>query len=144
VRAALDGLGVLAVHDVIVPDRRGLTQIDHLVRAPDAVLVLQTRRYSGIVSSEVNGREWVQCFEDRTESFVLPNPRTEMSLHVLAYYMKRVIAISGRQGADPGHPGLIARISPTVLRNPSDAGQPTSNRNRVFPRCRPVEVLRSR
>jgi hypothetical protein len=43
---------------------------------------------------------------------------------------------TGRWGADEGHPGLIARTSPTVRRNPSDAGQPTSNRNRFFPRPR--------
>jgi hypothetical protein len=84
VRAALDGLGVLAVHDVIVPDRRGLTQIDHLVRAPNAVLVLETKRYSGIVSGEVNGREWVQCFEDRAERFVLPNPLRQNFRHCRA------------------------------------------------------------
>jgi hypothetical protein len=48
---------------------------------------------------------------------------------------------SWRWGADAGHPGLIARISPTVRRNPSDTGQPTSNRNRVFPRPRSNPAL---
>jgi hypothetical protein len=82
VRAALDGLGVLALHDVIVPDRRGMTQVDHLVRAPDAVLVLETKRYS--VSGEVNGRQWVQGFEDSTDRFVLPNPLRQNFRHCRA------------------------------------------------------------
>lgn len=74
VREALDALGVPALHDVIVRDGRGLTQIDHLVRAPDAVLVLETKRYAGIVSGEIDGREWVQRFDDSAERFTLPNP----------------------------------------------------------------------
>lgn len=81
VREALAALGVPALHDVIVRDGRGLTQIDHLVRAPDAVLVLETKRYAGIVSGEMDGREWVQRFPDTAERFTLPNPLRQNYRH---------------------------------------------------------------
>ena len=81
VREALDAFGVPALHDVIVRDGRGLTQIDHLVRAPDAVLVLETKRYAGIVSGDVDSREWRQRFPDSEERFTLPNPLRQNYRH---------------------------------------------------------------
>ncbi len=81
VREVLEALGAAALHDVIVRDGRGLTQIDHLVRAPDAVLVLETKRYAGIVSGEVDGREWRQRFPGSAERFTLPNPLRQNYRH---------------------------------------------------------------
>lgn len=81
VREALDALRVPALHDVILRDRRGLTQIDHVVRAPDAVLVLETKRYAGIVSGEIDGRAWVQRFDDSAGRFTLPNPLRQNYRH---------------------------------------------------------------
>ena len=81
VREALDALGVPALHDVIVRDGRGLTQIDHLVRAPDAVLVLETKCYAGLISGDVDSREWRQRFVDSEERFTLPNPLRQNYRH---------------------------------------------------------------
>jgi hypothetical protein len=46
-------LGVPALHDVILTDSRGLTQIDHLVLGLDAVLVLETKMYSGFITGSL-------------------------------------------------------------------------------------------
>ena len=46
-RSALSGLGTAQLHDVILPDDRGLTQIDHLVLAPAGIIVLETKNYAG-------------------------------------------------------------------------------------------------
>ena len=43
-------LGHPALHDVILSDSRGLTQIDHLALAPDAIVLLETKRYSGFIT----------------------------------------------------------------------------------------------
>ena len=55
VAAALLELGMPALHDVILRDSRGLTQTDHLVRTPDALVVLETKHYGGITSGEGDG-----------------------------------------------------------------------------------------
>ena len=82
--AALADLGVPALHDVILRDSRGLTQIDHVARAPDAIVVLETKHYGGIVGGEVDSREWTQCFESSPERFSLPNPLRQNYRHRVA------------------------------------------------------------
>jgi hypothetical protein len=52
----------------------------------------------------------------------LKRVRTEMSLHVLAYNMKRVIAIIGIAAA--GDPGLSAWITSEPLQQPDCEGRP--------------------
>ena len=82
--AALAGLGVPALHDVILRDSRGLTQIDHIARAPDAIVVLETKHYGGPVGGEVDSQEWTQRFEGSAERFVLPNPLRQNYRHRVA------------------------------------------------------------
>ena len=84
VAAALADLGVPALHDVILRDGRGLTQIDHIARAPDAIVVLETKHYGGIICGEADSREWSQRFEDSPEQFALPNPLRQNYRHRLA------------------------------------------------------------
>jgi restriction system protein len=84
VAAALLELGVPALHDVIVRDSRGLTQIDHLVRTLDGIVVLETKHYGGIISGEVDGQDWKQRFEGSPERFVLPNPLRQNYRHRVA------------------------------------------------------------
>jgi len=82
--AALAELQLPALHDVILRDSRGLTQIDHLVRTRDAIVVLETKHYGGIISGEVDGRDWRQRFEGSPERFVLPNPLRQNYRHQVA------------------------------------------------------------
>lgn len=84
VMAALAELGVPALHDVILRDGRGLTQIDHIARAPDAIVVLETKHYGGIVGGEADSLEWTQRFDGSPERFVLPNPLRQNYRHGLA------------------------------------------------------------
>lgn len=77
VATALAALGVPALHDVILRDRLGLTQIDHIVRASDAIVVLETKNYSGHIGGGVNDAAWVQRFDGTAETFELPNPRLQ-------------------------------------------------------------------
>ena len=72
------------LHDVILRNSRGLTQIDHIARAPDAIVVLETKHYGGLVGGEVDSREWTQRFEGSPERFVLPNPLRQNYRHRVA------------------------------------------------------------
>jgi Nuclease-related domain len=52
---ALAGLGYSALHDVLQADLFGLTQVDHLVRGPDRILVIETKRYGGHITRSLRG-----------------------------------------------------------------------------------------
>src|SRR5258707_1222132 len=58
VARVLSALGVPVLHDVLLPDLLGLTQLDHLVRAPDAILVIETKTYGGHITGSLDGAEW--------------------------------------------------------------------------------------
>jgi hypothetical protein len=60
VALALAGLGYSALHDVLLADLFGLTQVDHLARAPDCILVIETKRYGGHITGSLRGDVWVQ------------------------------------------------------------------------------------
>jgi hypothetical protein len=53
-------LGLPALHDVVVTDERGATQIDHIVRTPWGIAVLETKRFSGLVTGTASAARWRQ------------------------------------------------------------------------------------
>ena len=50
VKRELARLGLTALHDVILSDSRGLTQVDHLVLGSDGIFVLETKTYGGFIT----------------------------------------------------------------------------------------------
>ena len=56
----LKRLGAQALSDVILEDERGLTQIDHLVRGTDRLLVLETKTLGGRISGTPLCASWTQ------------------------------------------------------------------------------------
>jgi len=57
VRLALARLGLPALHDVVLADALGHTQIDHLVRTTQGIVVIETKTFSGWISRQVDGTE---------------------------------------------------------------------------------------
>lgn len=84
VRDALDALGVPALHDVILRDRLGLTQIDHIARASDAIVVIETKNYAGSIEGDVHAPTWSQRFEGKPDEHTLPNPCRQNFRHLRA------------------------------------------------------------
>jgi len=84
VRDALDALGVPALHDVILRDRLGLTQIDHIARASDAIVVIETKNYAGSIEGDVRAPTWSQHFEGKPDEHTLPNPCRQNFRHLRA------------------------------------------------------------
>ncbi|NHN93559.1 NERD domain-containing protein [Acetobacter sicerae] len=62
VRETLASCGLPTLHDVHLPSMTGpgFTQIDHLVLLPDAVMVIETKHYSGRLSGHPADRWWRQ------------------------------------------------------------------------------------
>lgn len=75
-------LGLPALHDVILRDGRGLTQVDHLVRLPGGIAVLETKTYAGLVTGEVHGKQWTQHL--RSGCYPFQNPLLQNYRHVAA------------------------------------------------------------
>jgi len=84
VAAVLVRAGFPALHDVIVRDARGLTQVDHLVRLADGIAVLETKAHGGTVTGDVWARRWVQEFRGGRVRTAFQNPVRQNYRHVLA------------------------------------------------------------
>ena len=76
--------GLPALHDVVVRDDWGLTQVDHLVRLPDGIAVLETKAFGGSVTGHVWDRRWVQDFRGGRVRTAFQNPVLQNHRHVRA------------------------------------------------------------
>lgn len=62
VHRALHELQLPALHDIMLEDDKGLTQVDHLVKTPWGVAVVETKHYSGFIFGNPSGAMWTQRF----------------------------------------------------------------------------------
>jgi hypothetical protein len=84
VAAVLALLGVPALHNVVLEDWRGRTQIDHIALTRHGFVVLETKTYSGTVAGAVGGAEWVQTVGGRKDRNRFQNPHRQNYRHVKA------------------------------------------------------------
>lgn len=75
-------LGLPALYDVILRDGLGLTQVDHLVRLPGGITVLETKTYAGLITGAVHGKRWTQHLPGVRHEF--QNPLLQNHRHVEA------------------------------------------------------------
>jgi hypothetical protein len=83
--------GLESRHDVLLPhpSRAGWTQIDHLARLPDRIVVVETKNFGGCLSGSERDERWTQRFGRRCHS--IQNPLRQNALHLAA-----VRAVVGR------------------------------------------------
>lgn len=79
VRSVISGLGAAQIHDVILPDDRGLAQIDHLVLTPAGIVVLETKNYAGKIYTYGRRKDWVQYIGRRKNA--MHNPQDQNYRH---------------------------------------------------------------
>ena len=84
VAAVLARAGFPALHDVIVRDGWGLTQVDHLVRLAGGIAVLETKAIAGTVTGHVGDRRWVQELRGGRVRTAFRNPVMQNERHVRA------------------------------------------------------------
>ncbi|MFO1048129.1 MAG: nuclease-related domain-containing protein [Geminicoccaceae bacterium] len=96
--------GLAAHHDVLLPhpDGAGWTQIDHLVRLPDRILVIETKNLGGRLTGGERDARWTQRFGLRCRS--IQNPLRQNALHLRA-----VRAVVGRDVRLQGIVLLVGR-----------------------------------
>jgi hypothetical protein len=70
-------------NDLILPDGRGgLTQIDHLALTSSAILVIETKHYSGLILGRQHEPQWTQMLGRRRYAF--QNPLRQNHGHIKA------------------------------------------------------------
>jgi hypothetical protein len=78
VRSLLAANGIEHIHDVYLPSRNGVTQVDHLALAGGSILVIETKNYEGSIYPQHGTIEWTQALaggkvKNRFQSPLLQN-----------------------------------------------------------------------
>lgn len=83
VSLAIHGMGLPIQNDVTLPGKNGLTQIDHLVLTRSAIVVLETKNYSGSLYDNGRGQGggWIQRFPSGKQNR-LHNPLDQNYGHI--------------------------------------------------------------
>lgn len=104
-------LGVAALHDVVLPDGRGgLTQVDHIARAPGVIVAVETKTYSGVIHGTLAGVGWVQHVGEAGRGHAVPNAVRQNARHCAA-----VSALLLRAGAAVPVRGLVVSAGTAVF-----------------------------
>jgi hypothetical protein len=71
-------------NDIVLPrpDRKGTTQIDHVVVSPFGIFVIETKNYGGWIFGDEDSRYWTQTIYGKKSRF--QNPLHQNALHVRA------------------------------------------------------------
>jgi len=116
--------GLPALHDVVLRDGRGLTQVDHPVRLPGRIVVLETKALAGVVTGGVRDRHWVQHLRDGAVRTSFLNPLLQNHGHMRAV---RELAGAGVPVAglvvSAGAGRFCGELEPAVVRFADLAGQ---------------------
>lgn len=83
VSLTIRGMGLPIQNNVTIPGKRGLTQIDHLVLTRSAIVVLETKNYSGSLYDNGRGKggSWIQKFPSGKQNN-LHNPLDQNYGHI--------------------------------------------------------------
>ncbi len=129
VRLALARLGLPALHDVVLADALGHTQIDHLVRTTQGIVVIETKTFSGWITGTLYSAEWTQHLAGGRIRHRFQNPVRQNHRHCKAVEA----AITGLtvpvHGRIVGRPGALLRgagggADPGAGAGPACGGQP--------------------
>lgn len=74
VKRVLDKAGVEHFHDVYLPSRGGVTQIDHIALVGGAILVIETKNYEGAIYGEADQAQWTVSFAGGNVKHRFQNP----------------------------------------------------------------------
>lgn len=68
--------------DAYLPSRNGTTQIDHIVRAGNCIVVIETKNYDGTIYADTKSSKWTQFIRRKKSTFM--SPIKQNNIHVNA------------------------------------------------------------
>ncbi len=80
--STLDATKYQAFHDLIIPDNRGTTQIDHIYLSRFGIFVVETKHYQGWIYGSEQQARWTQIIYRKKSSF--QNPLRQNYRHIKA------------------------------------------------------------
>ena len=77
------------LNNVIIPNQRGTSQIDHIVVSPYGIFVIETKNYEGWIFGSENSEQWKQTFKTtKGHEFYNPIKQNWGHIYTLASYLK--------------------------------------------------------
>lgn len=76
-----------SLHDVYLPSKSGVTQIDHIVLAAGAIVVIETKNYNGLILGDAGTHKWMQMMGKGSAGSPFMNPIHQNAGHVSAVRM---------------------------------------------------------
>src|SRR6516164_1953017 len=84
VAAELKRIGLPALHNVILRGAGWSVELDHLVRVPSGIVVLETKTFGGTIEGQLDSRAWTQRTAGGVELGWVDNPMLQNEAHVSA------------------------------------------------------------
>ncbi|MBO0711995.1 MAG: NERD domain-containing protein [Acetobacteraceae bacterium] len=137
VRAELEKLGWPMLSNVVLARNGWSVEIDHLVRAPDAIVVIETKTLSGVVRGEPDAECWFQQTRSGVRRFLNPLVQNKAHMEAVravienpAVSLRGLVVSAGRSRFEAPIAGCVVplRDLTTVLRDSVAApalGKPT-------------------
>ena len=76
-----------SLHDIYLPSRSGVTQIDHVVLVGGAIVVIETKNYGGLIIGDEKSQKWTQVMGKGSARSTFMNPIHQNVGHVSAVRM---------------------------------------------------------
>lgn len=76
-----------SLHDVYLPSKNGVTQIDHIVVVAGAIVVIETKNYGGLILGDAGNHKWSQIMGKGVAPNSFMNPIHQNAGHVSAVRM---------------------------------------------------------
>jgi hypothetical protein len=84
VAAELKRIGLPALHNVILRGAGWSVELDHVVRVPSGIVVLETKTFGGTIEGQLDSRVWTQRTASGVELGRVDNPLLQNEAHVSA------------------------------------------------------------
>lgn len=76
------------LNNVIIPQEKGTTQIDHIVISPYGIFVIETKNYSGWIYGAESSENWKQTFKRQKNDFHSPIRQNWGHILALSAYLQ--------------------------------------------------------
>jgi hypothetical protein len=146
ISAAITARGLPALHDILLPYKGTVTQIDHVVATGRGLVVIETKNFAGLVLGKPRDRNWTQVSSGGKKRPFL-NPILQNRMHELATIaaaggstIEGLVVFAGSAKFPKGLPAGVVHVSdlPALL---AARGLPAGRELAAFESVRRIAVL---
>lgn len=104
------------INNLLIPNRSGTSQIDHVIVSPYGIFVIETKRYSGLIRGSWRSKQWRQYFGSRYQLFhnpihqnyghiqalkaILPNVSDDKFVSIIVFLMSARLNVQVSEGGN--------------------------------------------